>query len=67
MTLRWIKEPKGVKKVFTIALNNLLAILWICLFLKNKKENKLQVTNFLLLTFAIGILINSFYSAVRNF
>lgn len=40
-------------------LNNVLAVLWIALFVKTKQEKQLQVTHFLLLVIAIGILVHS--------
>ncbi|OES43890.1 hypothetical protein [Domibacillus iocasae] len=45
--------------VGTFILNNLLAVLWIALFVKTKKENRLQITHFLFLLIAIGILVHS--------
>ncbi|MCP3761697.1 hypothetical protein NLX67_04775 [Domibacillus sp. A3M-37] len=44
-------------------LNNLLAVLWIALFMKSKNEKQLQVAHFLFLAIAIGILIHSCLSA----
>jgi heme/copper-type cytochrome/quinol oxidase subunit 4 len=63
---------EGVEIMFdsimvSYALNNLLAILWIFLFLKSKRESGVQITHFLFLIFAIGILINSLYSAAQIF
>lgn len=49
--------------IATFILNNLLAVLWIALFVKSQKEHRLQVTHFLFLVIAIGILVHSFLTA----
>ncbi|KYG33088.1 hypothetical protein AZF06_22470 [Priestia endophytica] len=41
--------------------NNILAILWILLFLKSKKENSLRAGHIILLIFSFIILSNSIY------
>jgi hypothetical protein len=41
--------------------NNVLAILWIWLFLKSKGENSLRIGHIMLLIFAFIILANSMY------
>ena len=46
-----------------VILHNLLAVLWIILFLKSKNEKQLQVTHFLFLIIAIGILLYSCWNA----
>ncbi|MCM3787859.1 hypothetical protein M3221_05420 [Domibacillus indicus] len=47
-------------------LHNLLAVLWIILFVKTKREHRLQITHVLFLAIAVGILVHScwtvFYS-----
>jgi hypothetical protein len=41
--------------------NNILAILWIWLFLKNKEENTLKIVHIIFLVIAFAIICNSFY------
>ncbi|WP_156151363.1 hypothetical protein [Domibacillus indicus] len=50
--------------MLSFVLNNLLAVLWIILFVKTKKENGLQAAHFLFLFIAIGILV---YSCLDTF
>ena len=38
----------------------LLAILWIWIFLQNKRKRRLNYIHIMLLLFAVGILLNSF-------
>jgi hypothetical protein len=47
--------------------NNILAILWIWLFLKNKRENTLKIVHILFLVFAFAIICNSLYNISKYF
>lgn len=42
-----------------LILENTLAVLWILLFFKARKEQALQLTHFILFLFSIGILTHS--------
>ncbi len=43
-----------------------LAILWIWLFLQNKRKQTVKFTHIVLLVSALGILINSLYKAINS-
>ncbi|WP_156153575.1 hypothetical protein [Domibacillus robiginosus] len=49
----------------SFVLHNLLAVLWIVLFVKTKRERRLQITHVLFLTIAAGTLAYSCWTVVR--
>lgn len=48
-------------------LHNLLAALWIVLFVKTKREHRLQITHILFLVLAIGILVHSCFTVFSTY
>ena len=43
-----------------------LAILWVWLFLQNKRKGTINLTHIILLVFSFGILLNSLYEVIRS-
>ena len=47
-------------------INILLAILWIWIFLQNKRKRTVNHAHVFLVVLAVGILLNSFYEAINS-
>ena len=47
-------------------LHIVLAILWVLLFLQNKRKGTIDLTHIILLVFAFGILLNSLYEVISS-
>lgn len=47
-------------------LHIVLAILWVWLFLQNKRKGTINLTHIILLVFSFGILLNSLYEVIRS-
>ena len=43
-----------------------LAILWVWLFLQNKRKDTINLTHIILLVFSFGILLNSLYEVISS-